>query len=604
MRARKIGHLSVGVLAALVASTGALAQNQAITQNHAAVGWFSNQPVGTYGPAGGGVAYPQDADASPVQYDTRLILPGLLTVNGLTAYGTQSFLTFSGLPDSPPSLGANYVAYPFKTGVQPDADILINQATYSLNNNGYGQNFNVTATLVDVDSGGTEYPLSENVTLQQVYDPGFAGFQFINNQQWPMTPSTPHFPGSAYKLPVPLKPNHSYELRTYLSRNVAGGDDRGMMDDFTIYMQAVTVDAQNDANVNLPANAGGDAPSVLTNDTMFGVAVDTTALPTARNYTVTPVGTLPAGVTLQSNGVIHVNAGQPQTYSIPYSLCPKYGDNLFGSTFQSNACKTATALVTLVGAPLPPTVSVSCTPATIADSQGAASVCTISADTVVTNPLSVKLTPPATNSRYQSDCASPIVIPGGSNQATCNVTAVPNDVPGDGSATATITLVADAAYTIGTGTASVDVQDDDLSIFGSVQGAPATFPPALVGQTVNYSLTCAPGAATPASGQLTIGAAGQLSAPATHVPPGTSCTSMTVDGVAQLPAAPANYEWKSSTATLSGANAFAVTLVLAPKAQPVTDATPVPTLNSIGLALLSLLAAGFGAFVLRRKTMS
>lgn len=600
MRARKIGHLSVGVLAALVASTGALAQSPPITQNHAVVGWFSNKPVGTYKPAGGAVAYPQDADKDPVEYDTRLILPGSLAVNGLAAYGTRSLLSFSGLPDPTPSPGPHYIAYPFKTGPQPDADILINQATYSLDDGGYGQNFNVTATLVDVDSGGTEYPLSENVTFKQVYDPGFNGFQFINNQQWPMTPSTPHFSASAYMLPVPLKPNHSYELRTYLAKNGASADGLGMMDDFTIYMQAVTVAANDDTNVNLPANVGGDTPSVLANDTMIDVAVD----PKASYYTVTPVGTLPAGVTLQPNGVIHVNAGQPQTYSIPYSLCPKYGDNLFGSAFQSNACKTATALVTLVGAPLPPTVSVSCTPATIADSQGAASVCTISADTVVTNPLSVKLTPPATNSRYQSDCASPIVIPGGSSQATCNVTAVPNDVPGDGSATATITLVADAAYAIGTGTASVEVQDDDLSIVGSVQGAPATFPPALVGQTVNYSLTCAPGAAIPASGQLTIGATGQLSAPATHVPPGTSCTSMTVDGVAQLPAAPTNFEWKSSTATLSGANAFAVTLVLAPKAQPETEPTPVPTLNSIGLTLLGLLAAGFGAFVLRRKTMS
>ncbi|QNP50280.1 IPTL-CTERM sorting domain-containing protein [Diaphorobacter aerolatus] len=109
-----------------------------------------------------------------------------------------------------------------------------------------------------------------------------------------------------------------------------------------------------------------------------------------------------------------------------------------------------------------------------------------------------------------------------------------------------------------------------VSITGSVQGAPSTFPADLVGKTVNYSLDCAPGAAIPASGQLTIDANGQLTAPSTVVPSGSNCTAMTIDGIGQLPAAPQNYEWKSSSATLQGSNAFVATLVMAPKQQAVT----------------------------------
>ena len=588
----------VGILLSVGASTGVFAQTQALETNWPVVGWFSNKPTGTLKPSGGEVPYPQDADANPVEYDTRLILPSTITIHGLTpppsGLNTPTLLYFSGLPNPDTSPNPSYLAYPFKTGPQNDADILINQATYSLDDLNYGQDFNVTATLYDATTQ-QEYPLSKNVKFSEVYDPNWQGFQFINNQQWPMSPSAPHFAADAYKFPVPLKPNHDYELRTYLAKNSTSSSGFGMMDDMVIYIQAVKAEANDDPNVDLPAATGGSTPtSVVTNDKLANVLVN----PAASNYVVTPVGTLPAGVTLLPNGVIQVAPAQPQTYTIPYQLCPNYGPTLFGASFQSNACKTATAQVTLVGTPLPPTVSITCSPA-IPDSVGPAAVCTVKADTVVTNPLTVRLAPPTSNGRYQTDCSTSIQIPGGADQATCNITAVPNNIPGDGNVTATITLEADAAYVIGTGSASVTVQDDDLSIVGSVQGAPAAFPPALVGQTVNYSLTCAPGTATPVSGQLTIGANGQLSAPSTHVDPGTVCTGMTVDGIGQLPAAPAGYTWTSAVATTGASNAFVVTLVMAPGNPPVT--TPVPTLQAWGLALLSLLVVGWGLLLQRRN---
>lgn len=123
-----------------------------------------------------------------------------------------------------------------------------------------------------------------------------------------------------------------------------------------------------------------------------------------------------------------------------------------------------------------------------------------------------------------------------------------------------------------------------LPISGSIQGSPSPFPSALVGKTVNYSLTCTGGTPIPANGQLTIAANGLLSAPSTLIPSGTNCSSMIIDGIAQLPAAPQNYEWKSSTATGSSAAGFVATLVMAPMEKTVTIGgsvvgapTPFPT---------------------------
>ena len=117
----------------------------------------------------------------------------------------------------------------------------------------------------------------------------------------------------------------------------------------------------------------------------------------------------------------------------------------------------------------------------------------------------------------------------------------------------------------------VAVPPGSLSVTGTIQGAPAPFPPELVGKTVNYSLTCAQSAAIPASGQLVIGADGSLTTTTSPViPSGSSCSAMTIDGIDRLPPAPQNYEWKSSSAAPQGSNAFVAKLVMAPKQQVLT----------------------------------
>ena len=469
-----IKNVLFGALLAGGASTGALAQTQPLETNWAVVGWFSNKPIGTLKPSGGWVPYPQDADKVPPEYDTRLILPDAITFTGLTpptGPSVPTLLYFSGLPNPSPVPSGSYLAYPFKTGPQNDADILINQATYSLDSGSYGQDFNITATLFDVDAQ-QEYPLSTNVTYSEVPDPNYQGFQFINNQQWPMSPSTPHFSTNKYyKFPVPLKPSHKYELRTYLAKNSPASDGLGMMDDMVIYMQAVVAEANDDPNVDLPAATGGSTPtSVVANDKLLNVLVN----PAASNYVVTPVGTLPAGVIMSPNGIIQVAPAQPQTYTIPYQLCPNYGTTLFGAAFQSNACKTATATVTLIGAPPPPAVSVACTPPSLNDSPNEAAICTIKADTVVTNPLVVNLQNLAATNRFSGSCTgvTSVTIPGGTDNITCTIVATANTIPQDGNVTATLSLVDNPVlYTVAVRTASVAINDDDMPVVPQASGA-------------------------------------------------------------------------------------------------------------------------------------
>ncbi len=596
MKTQKIAKACAGALLAWGGCTVALAQATSPSVNHGVVGWFLNKPDHTYKPSGY-VPYPQDADASPPQYDTALILPASLTLSGLTtAGGTPTLLNLVGLsnPVVAPALPSTYVSFPFKTGPQNDADILINQATYSLNNNTLGQNFNVTTTLVDVGGGGAEYPVSQNVDFGSVYDPSFLGFYFINNQQWPMVASTPNFPAAAYyKFPVPLKPNHQYELRTYLAKNTVDDDGKGMMDDLTISMQAVTVNAVDDVNVDFQAQTGGTTASVLANDTILGVAT------TATNYVVTPKETLPAGVTLHPDGRIEVAPGQPQTYTISYQLCPDYGTNLFGTSFVSNACKTAKAQVSLIGAPPPPTVSISCTPSVLVDSAGSVATCTITADTVVTNPLTVQITPPTGSSRYQTTCTNPQTIAGGADSTSCTITATPNAVPGDGTVNASMSLLADSAYVIGTGTATVAVQDDDVPLLvdGRVVGGPATLPANLVGQTVSLTLHCTPDPAAPETVVLTIAADGMLSMTAPSSTYATStCNPALAESMPTLPAPP-GYQWLPSVVLPAAGNSnFHVTLTLSRVA---AAPTPVPVLGQLALVLLGLFTAAVGAVRLR-----
>lgn len=613
----KMKNILNAALWGMIASSVGAQTLPAPNVNHNVVGWMMNREYGTYEPDSfaysQGSTIPTSTPATP-PYDSALLTPSKLVLHNLTRgpiapSSSANKYTLLNVTNVPAMEKADtYVEYPFVTADLANTDILINQARYAINSNSHGTAHQIQMSLVD-NVTKTEYKLASPMraidALNRYND---RGYFFVDNQNiWPMGENAGDVQANTHDAntvaqPIPLVKNRSYSLRAYLSQAPGAKNALGVIDDVMIFMKTITVDAQDDGlqpggtpapEFSFTAQDGGTTPTVITNDRF-----NTSAVP-ANNFTLTQINA-DQGLVLNTNsGAIAVDPGQPGQKKLTYSICPKYDQSVIPN-FQSGACKSAVATVTLTGPAAPPTVSVTCTPATIPDSVSPPAVCTIKADTVVTNPLTVYLTP-TNDSRYQTDCGTTIQIAGGSDHASCNITAVPNDTPGDGDATATIALVADPAYVIGTGNASVTVQDDDLSIVGSVQGAPAAFLPSLEGQPVNYSLTCAPGTAAPVSGQLTIGANGQLSAPATHVDPGTVCTGMTLDNIAQLPAAPAGYTWASADATTDATNAFVVTLVMAPDTPPVTTtATPVPTLQAWGLALLSLLIAGLGLPRMRR----
>jgi hypothetical protein len=111
-----------------------------------------------------------------------------------------------------------------------------------------------------------------------------------------------------------------------------------------------------------------------------------------------------------------------------------------------------------------PTVSIACTPATLVDSAGQESVCTISSNVPApVGGMTVGLAPFAANPRYATTCGASVVLAEGTSSSTCTVTATANTVPGDGSVTGSIALQANAAaYNLGTpSSADVVVNDDD-----------------------------------------------------------------------------------------------------------------------------------------------
>ena len=116
---------------------------------------------------------------------------------------------------------------------------------------------------------------------------------------------------------------------------------------------------------------------------------------------------------------------------------------------------------------VPPVVTIACTPTSLVDSAGQASVCTVSSDAPApAGGLVVGLTPPAANARYSTTCGASLVITEGASSSTCTITATPNTVSGDGSVTANIAVQANATlYQLGTPSgAAVVVNDDDSSV--------------------------------------------------------------------------------------------------------------------------------------------
>ena len=128
---------------------------------------------------------------------------------------------------------------------------------------------------------------------------------------------------------------------------------------------------------------------------------------------------------------------------------------------------TATANSADAAACLPQIVAtLRCSPASLVDSAGNVSTCTVTLDQPApAGGLAVALTPPAARGRYSTTCGSSLTVPAGATTAQCTITATPNLVSGDGTVDANIQLATPAAtadYVLGApAQATVAINDDD-----------------------------------------------------------------------------------------------------------------------------------------------
>ena len=212
-----------------------------------------------------------------------------------------------------------------------------------------------------------------------------------------------------------------------------------------------------------------------------------------------PVGGLPVALTLPTSNPryttscaspITVAAGQTTaqcTITATPNLVPADGDATATISLTTPdpladyVLDTPTSASVLVQNDDLPTVSITCTPATLVDAAGQESVCTISSNTAApAGGMTVGLTPPASNPRYTTTCGASIVLAEGTSSNTCTITATANTVPGDGSVTATVALLANApVYNLGTpSSGNVAVNDDDSTTppGGGTGGEPLSVP--------------------------------------------------------------------------------------------------------------------------------
>ena len=134
-------------------------------------------------------------------------------------------------------------------------------------------------------------------------------------------------------------------------------------------------------------------------------------------------------------------------------------DFTVGST--TTAGINAQATLACPAPPVPPQVSVSCTPNILLDAPDQISSCAITVNVSQSSDLTVNLQPPVGNPRYTSTCQNTIVIPAGSTNASCTIEAVANSVAGDGNVTATLSILDSASYTVGVRNDSVEIRNDD-----------------------------------------------------------------------------------------------------------------------------------------------
>lgn len=164
-----------------------------------------------------------------------------------------------------------------------------------------------------------------------------------------VTPATPNVSGANTPsinpatgvVSVPANtPSGSYDITYAICyTEVANVCDTAVV---TVLVTNPIVAIDNDYGTITPPTVDVIFPSVLANDSLGGVVLDPT------DVTITAVGTLPAGFTLNPDGTVTVAAGTPiGSYSFDYTIC-EIGAN-------PSSCSTATATL-IIDEPTPVTM--------------------------------------------------------------------------------------------------------------------------------------------------------------------------------------------------------------------------------------------------------
>ncbi len=236
--------------------------------------------------------------------------------------------------------------------------------------------------------------------------------------------------------------------------------------------------------------------------------------------------------------------------------------------------------------------------------------------------LTVNVTPPPTNSRYNTTCGTTVTFAAAAPTASCTVTAV-NDNVVTGAITVNVAVApasVTGAYTVGTSPAVGQILDDDqgvtvTAVAASVtEGGNAVFNLNCGGATgfyiVSYTITGADAGVviTPSATSASINCTGQTGLGTVVTVPtvndiivgNTRTVTLTITGVVAANVTAASDRAKAGQA---GTKAVVVGTPSSASVQVVDNDVPttIPTMNAAGLGLMSLMLIGLAAFQRRRR---
>ncbi len=386
------------------------------------------------------------------------------------------------------------------------------------------------------------------------------------------------------------------------------------------------------ATITCPATVAPPAPTVSISAPAGSVPDNgSTKVITVTSSAAAPAGGLSVNLTLPAvtglyasttctNPIVIAAGATTATCNAVAANNTTPGDGPTNATFTVAASSASPASYTVAAAPgnavtvnfinddaAPPTVSISAPAGDVPDNGSSKTITVTSSAAAPAGGLSVNLLVPPVAGLYASTtCVSPIVIAAGATTATCTATAANNTTPGEGATAANFAIAAStaspASYNVAAAPGNavlVNFVNDDTGPTANVVASAASI---TEGGTASFTLSCT-GTGT-FSVPYTINTIATDGTPAPASPVNLTCGTPLVITVATADNTVAG-DSRTLTLTLgtlpSGLTAGTGAASVAVQDNDAVGPTQIPTVGALGLALMSLLIAGFGAFNQRRR---